>query len=153
MSLERTNADPFPAAHTALDHQPELSRIPPPESASANNERRRYSARRLCRHERGGPIRLRALPLPSDQHASRLASSGFCGAIPPRSRHRVSSSLLGPAVPSFRALSERLKFTVRRQNFQKILSFKRLRETTLPGYPGRDVTNGSCRRISSTIIQ
>ena len=33
--------------------------------------------------------------------------------------HRVSSSLLGPAVPSFRALSGRLKFTVRRHKFNK----------------------------------
>jgi len=31
--------------------------------------------------------------------------------------HRVSSSLLGPVVPSFRALSGRLKFTVRRHKF------------------------------------
>ena len=33
--------------------------------------------------------------------------------------HRVSSSLLGPVVPSFRALSGRLKFTVRRHKFNK----------------------------------
>ena len=33
--------------------------------------------------------------------------------------HRVSSSLLGPAVPSFRALSGHLKFTVRRHTFNK----------------------------------
>jgi len=31
--------------------------------------------------------------------------------------HRVSSSLLGPVAPSFRALSGRLKFTVRRHKF------------------------------------
>ena len=31
--------------------------------------------------------------------------------------YRVSSSLLGPGVPSFRALSGRLKFTVRRHKF------------------------------------
>ena len=33
--------------------------------------------------------------------------------------HRVSSSLLGPVDPSFRALSGRLKFTVRRHKFNK----------------------------------
>jgi len=33
--------------------------------------------------------------------------------------HGVSSSLLGPAVPSFRALSGRLKFTVGRHKFNK----------------------------------
>ena len=33
--------------------------------------------------------------------------------------HRVSSSLLGPADPSFRALSGRLKFTVRRHRCNK----------------------------------
>ena len=33
--------------------------------------------------------------------------------------HRVSSRLLGPVVPSFRALSGRLKFTVRRHKFNK----------------------------------
>ena len=33
--------------------------------------------------------------------------------------NRVSSSLLGPLVPSFRALSGRLKFTVRRDKFNK----------------------------------
>ena len=33
--------------------------------------------------------------------------------------HRVSSSLLGPAAPSFRALSRRLKFTVRRHKLCK----------------------------------
>ena len=33
--------------------------------------------------------------------------------------HRVSSSLLGPVVPSFRALHGRLKFTVRRHKFNK----------------------------------
>jgi len=33
--------------------------------------------------------------------------------------HRVSSSLLGPVVPSVRALSGRLKFTVRRHQFNK----------------------------------
>ena len=33
--------------------------------------------------------------------------------------HGVSSSLLGPAVPSVRALSGRLKFTVRRHKFNK----------------------------------
>jgi len=32
---------------------------------------------------------------------------------------RVSSSLLGPVDPSFRALSGRLKFTVRRHKFNK----------------------------------
>ena len=30
---------------------------------------------------------------------------------------RISSSLLGPVVPSFRALARRLKFTVRRHKF------------------------------------
>ena len=35
------------------------------------------------------------------------------------SAHRVSSSLLGPVVPSFRALSGRLNFTVRRHKFNK----------------------------------
>ena len=33
--------------------------------------------------------------------------------------HRVSLSLLGPVDPSFRALSGRLKFTVRRHKFNK----------------------------------
>ena len=33
--------------------------------------------------------------------------------------HRVSSSLLGPEIPSFRALSKPLKFTVRRHKFDK----------------------------------
>jgi len=33
--------------------------------------------------------------------------------------HRVSSSLLGPVVPPFRALSGRLKGTVRRHKFNK----------------------------------
>ena len=33
--------------------------------------------------------------------------------------HRVSSSLLGPVAPSFRALSGRLTFTVRRHKFNK----------------------------------
>ena len=36
--------------------------------------------------------------------------------------HRVSSSLLGPVDPSFRALSRRLKFPIRRYKFNKILS-------------------------------
>ena len=35
--------------------------------------------------------------------------------------HRVSSSLLGPTVPSFRALAGLFKFTVRRHNFNKDL--------------------------------
>jgi len=42
--------------------------------------------------------------------------------------HRVSSSLLGPVVPSFRALSRRLKFTVRRHKVNEdslILADKR----------------------------
>ena len=34
-----------------------------------------------------------------------------------RDVHRVSSSPLGPVVPSFRALAGRLKFTVRRHKF------------------------------------
>ena len=34
-------------------------------------------------------------------------------------QRRVSSSLLGPVVRSFRALSERLKFTVRRHEFNQ----------------------------------
>ena len=34
--------------------------------------------------------------------------------------HRVSSSLLGPIDPSFRALSGRLKFTVRRHKVNKV---------------------------------
>ena len=40
---------------------------------------------------------------------------------PDRTRpfHRVSSSLLGPVDPSFRALSGRLMFTVRRHKFNK----------------------------------
>ena len=38
--------------------------------------------------------------------------------------HRVSSNLLGPVVPSFRASSGRLKFTVRRHKFNKILSLR-----------------------------
>ena len=47
----------------------------------------------------------------------------FCS-LPPRTSqrqvvHRVSSSLLVPANPSFRALSGRLKFTVRRHTFNK----------------------------------
>ena len=33
--------------------------------------------------------------------------------------YRVSSSILGPVDPSFRVLSGRLKFTVRRQNFNE----------------------------------
>jgi len=33
--------------------------------------------------------------------------------------HRVSSSLLDPVIPSFRALSGRLEFTVRRRKFNK----------------------------------
>ena len=33
--------------------------------------------------------------------------------------HRVSSILLGPVLPSFLALSGRLKFTVRRHHFDK----------------------------------
>jgi len=33
--------------------------------------------------------------------------------------HRVSSSLLGPVVPSLRALSGRFDFTVRRHKFNK----------------------------------
>ena len=33
--------------------------------------------------------------------------------------HRVSSSLVGPVVPSFRALSGRLKCTVRRHKFNE----------------------------------
>ena len=38
---------------------------------------------------------------------------------PPEVAHRVSSSLSGPVVPSFRALSGRLNFTVRRHKFNK----------------------------------
>jgi len=36
-----------------------------------------------------------------------------------RTLYRVSASLLGPADPSFRALSGGLKLTVRRHNFNK----------------------------------
>ena len=36
--------------------------------------------------------------------------------------HRASSSVLGPVVPSLRALSGRMKFTVRHHKFNKILS-------------------------------
>ena len=41
-----------------------------------------------------------------------------------RCSYRVSASLLGPADPSFRALSGRLEFTVRRQKFNKDSLFK-----------------------------
>ena len=45
----------------------------------------------------------------------RVESSQLCSSIV----HRVSSSLLGPVVPSFRALSGCLRFTVRRHKFNK----------------------------------
>ena len=70
-----------------------------------------------------------------------------CGVHPPRDswqkqhvalHHRVSSSLLDPVDPSFRALSEHLKFTVRRQKFNKdslLTNVPATRELPMPAEP------------------
>ena len=51
----------------------------------------------------------------------------------------MSSSLLDPVVSSFRALSERLKFTVRRQEFNKdSLSLLNDLETGIHRFYGRN---------------
>ena len=64
--------------------------------------------------------------------------------------NRVSSSLLGPVDPSFRAFSGRLKFTVRRHVFdQKSLSLQDL-EVEMKSLPGRyDPDNGGAMFIGA----
>jgi len=59
--------------------------------------------------------------VPARRHAS-TSSLQFAAAVPPFFVAHLFGSPLSPAHPSFRALSGRLKFTVRRHKFNKFFS-------------------------------